>query len=532
MRRAFLIALCLALVPPAGCANGHGRTPRGTLTVAVRKEPASLDPLLLEGITSYIFSEFFYAYLTSYDSDAHIVPQLALTVPSLSNGGVSDGGKRVTFHLRRDARWEDGSRVTSRDVIATYRAIMNPLNSIPSRYPYDQITSISAPDDATVVLRLRHPFSPMISFFFGGDSNYPVLQARALQATTTLNASALNGRPVASGPYRLLSWDRGDRMTLQANASYFRGRPAIARLAVPFIQDDATLINELRTGEVDAGFMLDASRIEQLRAIPNHRVVVTPVPYFYALTFNLGDPLTGDDRVRRAFSLALDRKSLVRIVTHGVYDATTGMRGLFTWAFNAGADTLPYDPRGAAALLKRAGWVPGADGIRSKNGQRLRIEIAFPTGSAIASRFATAIAAEERAIGIDVSLHQYDRTMLLAMDGPLMQGRYQVSLYDYQSAGDPDASWLLACSQRSPHGFNFARYCNAATDALLAHASATFDRRSRATDYAAIQRRVARDLPILFLCQVSEVDVIPDRLAGYDRPLLSPFTSVVSWRLR
>ncbi|HUN28424.1 MAG TPA: hypothetical protein VMV65_01335, partial [Alphaproteobacteria bacterium] len=111
-----------------------------------------------------------------------------------------------------------------------------------------------------------------------------------------------------------------------------------------------------------------------------------------------------------------------------------------------------------------------------------------------------------------------------------IQGHYQVSLYDYQGTEDPDASWLLACNERSPHGFNLARYCNPSVDALLERAAASFDRATRIAAYSQVQKRIAADLPYYFICQISEVDVIPTNLQGYQRPLLSPFNSVASWR--
>jgi ABC-type transport system substrate-binding protein len=91
-------------------------------------------------------------------------------------------------------------------------------------------------------------------------------------------------------------------------------------------------------------------------------------------------------------------------------------------------------------------------------------------------------------------------------------------------------SWLLECDQRSPHGFNLSRYCNQTVDARLKHAAASFDRATRIADYDAIQRQVVSDLPFYFICQISEVDVIPMSLQGYQRPMLSPFNSVASWK--
>jgi peptide/nickel transport system substrate-binding protein len=530
-RRLGAAALCTLLLLNAGCAKREGTvtTRSDTLKIALLQEPAALNPLLLEGPIAYAVSELLYSYLTNYDSDGSMVPDLALQVPSPQNGGVSRDGRRITFHLRHGVQWQDGAALTARDVVFTYRAIMNPSNALPERYGYDKIVSIAAPDPYTVVITLTRPFSPIVPMFFGGDSNYPILPEHVLGRYASINKVAFNQSPIGSGPYILDAWRHGERLELRANPRYYRGRPAIARLDLPFIHDPSTTVNELLTGEIDAAFSLDASRIALLRTLAAHRIVVTPIPYFYAIAFNMEDPVLRSRSVRRALSLAVDRETIVRKVSHGVYDPATGLRGLFTWAFDPAADTLKYNPRLSGALLDREGWTLKANGTRWKNGKRLQLQLAFPTGSDITAQLATAIAAAEAAVGVDVVLKRYTREVYLANDGPVMQGRFQIQLYDYHSNYDPDAAWLLACDQRSPNGFNDARYCNGAVDRAFTHATDVFERSARRAAYAGIQNRISEDLPYFFLAQASEIDVIPSALAGYQRPLLSPFNSVADW---
>jgi peptide/nickel transport system substrate-binding protein len=532
MSRVMLVSMCLALFVSAGCTKRgpeQGQRQSGTLVVALRQEPMSLNPLLLEGTSAYTFGELLYSYLTNYDARGRITGDLAVEPPTPANGGVSPDGKRLTFHLRHGVRWQDGVPVTARDVLFTYRAIMSPSNDVETRFGYESIASIAAPDPYTVVITLRQPYAPIISDFFGGDSNYPILPAHLLASAPNINRVPFNADPVGSGPYRFERWERGDRITLAANRSYYAGTPHIARLVLPFEPDDSTTIERLQTGEIDAAFNQDASRITALRGIAHHRVVVTPVPYFYALAFNLSDPLVADPAIRKALALAIDRRTLTRKISGGVYHAGPAMRGLFTWAYDARVAQVPYDPAQSAALLTRDGWVRGADGIRTKNGKRLSLQLSFANGEDITTRFAVAIAAAARAAGIELTLRGFDRSQYLGRDGPLLGGHYEVSLYDYQGTYDPDATWLLACSERAPNGFNVARYCNPQVDALLQRGAASYDRARRIAAYATIQQLLAADLPYDFICQISEVDVTPDDLGGFAPPLLSPFNSASSW---
>ncbi len=522
---ATLCVACHAGSPPAG--------ERGmALIIAQRQEPVSLNPLYLEGPIASAVDELSYSYLTDYDSDGHLVPGITREVPSLRNGGVSRDGRRVIYRLRHDVRWQDGTPLTSRDVEFTYHAIMNPANTIPSQFGYDEIASVNARDPYTVVVTLKRPYSPILSQFFGADNNYAILPAHLLARYQDLDRVAFGSDPVGSGPYAVETWARGDHITWRAHGGYYAGRPAIKRITLRFIHDVSTIVTQLLTHEIDAAFYVDVSQITRLRGLADHRIAVTPVPYFYSLDFNMTDPLIRDPFVRRAFALAIDRRSIVRKVTYGLYDADNGPRGLFTWAYDPHANNIPYNPQGAMELLRKDHWAPNADGIREKNGKRLEIQLAFYTGSDVETKFATEIAAQERAVGIDVSTKPYSREQITAIDGPVTQGRFQVELYDFQADYDPDASWLLACSQQSPHGFNDARYCNHAVDNALMEGQASFERRIRIRAYRFVQRQIAADLPYYFLCQVSEVDVIPTQLEGFARPLISPYTSVTQWRLR
>src|SRR5438270_9110700 len=250
--------LCLALF---ACALLFGCTRHDTpgvsqhadkLTVALAQEPVSLDPLLLEGPIAYTVSELLYSYLTNYDADGNIIPDVASQVPTPQNGSVSSDGKRVTFHLRHGVRWQDGAPLTSRDIVFTYRAIMSPNNNLPERYGYDKVVSIAAPDAYTVSITLKQPFAPIVPLFLGGDSNYPIVPEHVLGKYPSINRVEFNQSPIGAGPYKLVRWIHGERLILEANPLYYRGKPAIERLELPFIHDPGTVVNQLQTGELDA----------------------------------------------------------------------------------------------------------------------------------------------------------------------------------------------------------------------------------------------------------------------------------------
>jgi peptide/nickel transport system substrate-binding protein len=162
-----VVASALAILFGASCgAYGSQAGPPYTLVIAQAWEPHTLNPLLHIDYNAYELDNLVYSMLLQQDGGGRLVPDLALNVPSSSNGQISPDGRRIVYHLRRDVRWQDGKPLTSADVAFSYRAVMNPRTAVPSRDGYDDVEGIEAPDPYTVVVRLKRRFSSFLSFFF------------------------------------------------------------------------------------------------------------------------------------------------------------------------------------------------------------------------------------------------------------------------------------------------------------------------------------------------------------------------------
>ena len=199
---------------------------------------------------------------------------------------------------------------------------------------------------------------------------------------------------------------------------------------------------------------------------------------------------------------------LTRKITHGAYSGDTAMRGLFTWSFD------PTCPRRRSIPPKRgvarSGRMDrGIGGIRSKNGHRLQMELSFATGYGITTRFATAIAAAERAIGIDVSLRQYDRTQFFRSKDRCSRRATRSRSTTIKPTTIPT---LRGCSRAAKRAARFQdcsllRCCTSTR--MLRAAASSFDRARAHPTTARYSVNLPRISRITFLCQISEVDVIP-----------------------
>ena len=522
----------------AACNSNAGRGRNQTLVfTGLAGEPDTLNPLVTSSSDLDNLSHLYMSLLVDSDDRARLIPEIAREVPTVQNGGISRDGRTITYRLRRGARWQDGKPLTARDVLFSYRAVMNPANNVLTRVGYAQVDAIRAPDPYTVVIRLREPFSPFVSYFFGPQGIFKLLPEHLLAQYPVLNRVPYNQRPIGSGPYRVVAWKHGDSIVFEANPDYWRGKPRISRLIYRIIPDPNTRMEQLRTGEAGAYFDVDPQLLPQVRAISGVHVIMTPVNDMHVLQFNTVGPVVGDVRVRRAIAMAIDRKKLLAAATHGAGLIVEGDQPANGWARDAGLRGIPYDPQGASRLLDDAGWHMGPGGIRERDGRPLELTIAIaPQGINGSALVATVIQRYLHDAGIAATIKQYPPGLMWEprpAGGILASGKYQLAYNAWWTLGpDPDDTFNFACEQIPPAGENNYFWCNKRADAAMHDALKTLDRASRRRDYAVVQRELVRDIPELTLWQVRMPDAFRVRVKNVaPSPAGSTFWNAWSWSI-
>lgn len=523
MKPLTVLTLAAALCCTA-CSHAGSRHTSGSQLVftGLAGEPDSLNPMLSNEADELNFSHLYMSYLIENDAKGNEIPEIAAEVPTLANREISGDQRSITYRLRRNVRWQDGAPLTARDVIFSYRAIVDPRNNVATRVGYDEVQAIGAPDNYTVVIRLRRRFSPFVQYFFGPQGVGALMPAHLLRGYSDLNRVAYNQRPVGSGPFRVVQWLRGDRITLAANPFYWRGKPHIEGLVYRIVPDPNTRLQELRAGEADAYFDLDPQLLPQARSIPGVRIALTPVADLHVLRFNLRDPTIRDADVRRAIAMAIDRRTLIEAATHGSGTVVDADQSSTSWAYDAATPAISYDPAAAKRLL---------------GGRHPDVTLAIAPQIVNGSQLVAAIVQEDlRKIGIRATIKQYPSGMFYgpaAQGGVLAAGRYQLA-YDawWVLGNDPDDSWHMTCDEVPPAGLNYSFWCDARANAAIRDALATVDRPRRKADYAVVQRAIAAELPIFTLWQVR----IPDAYRTYvhgiaPAPGGSTFWNAWSWSI-
>jgi len=528
-----VLAGALALAP-AGPAVAVEPAPT-RLVIAQQREHSSLNPALEPGFSSTELGMLLFQYLVKFDDRGRLVGDAAREVPSLANGGISRDGRTVTYHLRPGLRFADGAPLTARDCAFSIAAILNPRNDVNARTGYDQIARTEVPNDATLVLHLRRPYAPLLVTVMA-PNGYPIFPAHLLRRYADFNHIPFDSAPIGSGPYVVTRWERGDRLQMEANPYYAGGKPAIERLELRFVPNGDSLLNLLRTGEVDGAYNIPIALVPQARQLPGTRTVLAPVNGAVAVLFNTRDPLTADASVRHALAEAIDLSASVRKSYHGVVTPQAAPERVFQWAYDPRAyPPIPSAPDDARRRLDAAGWKPGPDGIRIKNGRRAEATFALLAGNTGNAVFANTIAAYELAIGVEVTVKPYAAAEFFApgaQGGPIFGGAFTMALFPFYDGDDPDVSDQFTCASVPPRGLNKTRLCDADVDALLAAGVATFDPGRRKAIYVHLQQRLAALLPLFVVYNLVQPSVFPNRLMGATESVSSIWWNVGAWRLK
>jgi peptide/nickel transport system substrate-binding protein len=491
----------------------HSWTDPTTLRIGLWEEPDTLDPVVGTMAFSSDVFQLIFDGLIRYDDRGRPIPDLATELPTFANGGISRDGRTITYHLMPQARWSDGVPVTSADVVFTWQQIMNPRNAVVSRNGYDRIVRIETPDAHTVRIVLDRPYPPAL-FLFRDLTMGAIVPKHVLAGNASLNHVPFNARPVGSGPYVLREWEHGNEMRFDANPHYFRGVAKIPHVVLKFVPDQNTLVAELQAHEVDMYYSIGLSQLQRVRGLSGIKILSRPSLHWEHLAFNTEHPPLDDRRVRLALCYAIDENSIFAKIYHGEGRmAPTHFNPDFGYA-NPAATYYPYDLTKAAALLDRAGWKLGPDGMRAKDGVPLAISISTVAGVKQRESIEVLLQSAWRALGIDTTVKNFPAATLFAPaseGGVLFGGKTDVSLFTFEYATpDPDDSVYLAPDQVPPAGENVSFYRDAEIGRLEREGLATYDLAKRRAAYRRIGAILIAQVPeyvLDFLPEIAAVNV-------------------------
>jgi peptide/nickel transport system substrate-binding protein len=543
LRTLFSIMLLAAVA--FGAAHSYSAPARaakaGVVTLAFTQEPDSLNPMYTVQYFSGLARNFFLDGAWVYDDKLNLVPRLAKEIPTIDNGGVSKDGTTITIKLRDDAKWSDGTAVTSDDFVFTAQMYADQKNSPTGRSPYDKL-EVTAPDKTTVVAKFKDPYAPWPSTLFTSVLPAHILKP-VFEKDGTIDKAEWNTNPtVGNGAFTLKEYQKGQFLLFARNDTYYGGKAKLDQVLIKIIPDDAAQVAAIKAGDSDVGIFLAASDADDLQKNAPVDVFTVPSGYNEGWFFNLnpegGHPSLRDVKVRQALNAAIDREVLSRDLLNGLNKPAASF-----WDGTPYQDpslTAPkFDKEAATKLLDDAGWKVGADGIREKDGVKLKLR--YATNSRDVRKDAQLIIQKQlKDVGIDVELINYPNQQFLASyekEGPIARGQFDVAQWSASpNYPDPNTnrfkSSQIGTKENNYAGSNWSHLNDPDLDKLFADQEKATDAAARVKIFNQISKLIADKVYWLPLWQDPDIWSVSKRVTGVRLSGASPFWNAAEWEAK
>ncbi len=418
-----------------------------------------------------------------------------LPFPALEKGGKERPFKAepiIRFTLRDGVRWHDGAPFTSADVAFTYRSIIDERVASPRSSDFDLVDSLQTPDPLTVIVRYKKPFSPALLSWMGAILPEHILGKIDISKWP----EAYNRHPIGTGPFKFDSWKTNEYIRLKKNADYFLGSPWLDSIVFRVLPDPLSLQLAFQTKQVDF-WGVDPWAVKGLQGDSRFDLFSSSGNMYNYIGWNLRRPLFQDLRLRQAFAQAVNIPQMIKYILYGRGAQSTGIFTPQMWFFDPKVQPLPYDPTTARALLDAAGWKPGSDGIRVKNGQRLSFTLLTNNGNEVRRDIATLVQDDLKQIGVEVKIEIYEWAVLLKRF--VNKGEFDAIVLGWGLGNDFDQFAIWHSSQTHPEELNFIDYNNPKVDHLLTDLRQEYARPEIRRLAAELQQTIYNDQPYLFL---------------------------------
>jgi peptide/nickel transport system substrate-binding protein len=477
--------------PAAVVATQPAADTRGTLVLRGTKTsfPKNFNPLL------YDVRVWLYDGLVRFDPDMKPIPDLA------DSWDISPDGLVYTFKLHPGVKFHDGVEMTAEDVVYSAQLVLDEKNNSPYRSKFvigGKPVKWEVVDKYTVKATLPAPSSSFLAKVSRADEIFfAILPKHLLEKCSDIANCDFNQHPVGTGPFKLTEYVANQRAILDSFDDYFKGKPGVKRVVRLFFANEQSGLAALKAGEIDGTSLQEAGNVKVAEADPNITIHRYNSNWIMAARFNQANPLAQDVKVRQAIAYAVDRPSLVKAAIGPTTKAGDSpiSNG---WAASPDVVKYAYDPAKAKQLLDEAGWVPGPDGIRVKDGKKLSFEIVFDQNYGKPD-LAAGMQQYLKAVGVDLKLKQLEA----ATAEQTIYSDHQFDMYlDWQGFGvDPDIAsrWMTSETTAGNYLDNPTGYSNPEVDAAFKAAAVAPTLEERQKQLWKAQELITADAPAVWL---------------------------------
>jgi peptide/nickel transport system substrate-binding protein len=523
----------------------------GALKVLWWQGATLLNPHFAVGTKDQEGSRIFYEPLAAYDPDGNLIPVLAAEIPSSQNGGLAADGMSVTWKLKPGVKWHDGKPFTADDVVFNWEYATDPATSAVTIGQYKDVT-ITKVDDLTVKVAFKKP-TPFWSAALCGTTGMLIPKHLFAEYKGAKSREAPNNlKPVGTGPYKFVDFKPGDIVKGELNPDYHvANRPFFDTIEMKGGGDAVSAARAvIQTGEYDYAWNMQVEDeiLKRMEQGGKGRVQVTPGGNIEHIQINWTDPWTevdgerasakskhpilADKAVREALNLLVDRKSVQEFIYGRTGIATANFLNNPS-RFNSKNTSFELNIDKASALLEAAGWKKGADGVREKDGKKLKL--VYQT-SINAPRQKTQQVVKQAAqkAGMDLELKSIVASVYFSSDvaNPDTYTKFFTDIQMYTTTmtePDPErfmnqfTSWEFATKENKWQGRNITRWKNDEYDKAYRAGEGELDPVKRAALYIKMNDLVVNGeavIPVVYRPKVQAMALnLKGEISGWDNDL-------------
>ncbi|KXO04303.1 ABC transporter substrate-binding protein [Bacillus thuringiensis] len=489
---------------------------RDTFVVGMPSPGGIFLPHFMENGWDGNITQAIFAPLVGLDKEGKPIPILA------KKWDISEDQLTYTFHLKDDLKFSDGTPLTAEDVAFTLALLHDPTYSgatdisqtaIKGGQAYKEgkatsIEGIQVIDPKTITITTEKVNAQTLSLI-GGEVISKNYYGKEYKQGHLEYLKELYGKPVGAGAYKLDKYIPGQEVRFVANENYFEGKPKIEHFIYKISKGD-TKLQQFQAGEVDYdGFSTNAETIEQLKGLGFANInVYTGSSYGY-IKMNYKKPYFKDKRVRQAFIYGLERQKVIDTYFQGYASLVNVPITPVSWAYTEeGINKYEYNLEKAKKLLDEAEWKPGSDGIREKNGQKLKVSYFASFASKINDVMIPVMKEDYKKLGVEFNPEYMDFNTMISK---VIKGDYDLAMVSTPMIDDPSGTIeeFVSTSKR-----NYDGYHNPKVDELAKQALETLDIEKRKEIYKKLYQELSEDPPVIFLNNSKVVSAHHARIQG------------------
>ncbi len=457
----------------------------GSLVVAVPTDPDRLDPHKATAAATEEIIFNVYEGLLKSDPKGELVPALA------ESWTVDDGGKLYTFKLRQNVVFHNGRTMTAEDVKFTFDRIRDKATGHPRQSEYQDLTEIKIVDPSTVQMRLAKPQAPFLSTLAAVSSAIVPPEAVA----------TLDSKPIGTGPFKLVDWQRGQAVKLEKNQDYWqKGLPYLDTVTFRIMADPNTALMNLKAGQVDIIPRVANESADEIKRGPDTKLIESPMNLVQLLVLNNARAPLDNPKVRQALNYAINKDEIIQGAAWG-YGKKLGsnMSPVMEAYYTDLTNRYPYDPAKAKQLLVEAGYPNGFE-----------LALTLPAIYELHVKAGEVIADQLAKVGIKAKIQKVEWAIWLE---DVYKGRkYDMTVTGLTGKLDPHS---VLGRYESKFASNFFNFRNDEYDQLIASGITTTDVNQRKQIYKRAQEILADQAAAVYIMDPTQLVALRRNVHGW-----------------